>query len=399
MDHAAARKSWLCMNGMFAGDPETNRHGTEEKLLRKGGLLLGTSRINSLDGLRGIACVVVMLLHVGAAFHPLGDDFNYGLIPGTSSVLVFFILSGIVLSLGPLKKESSGEGYGWFAYYPRRIARLYIPMLAAIAFGLVASLTAKLLGSTTSSAGAIDIEHGFAQALHDVLMQFDVFFNVGDDTYNLYGMRLLRVEPTIWSMSWELWFSMCLPFVIWCVLRIKKSSVALSAIAIAIFISAYTGYFPRRFCLLFVVGSLIALNFVRVSGLCLKSPAELLLLAAAIVGMELPQIVTAPAASEALAQTARHLAAMLIVVLAIAQGSVKRVLSHGICCKLGTISYSLYLTHTILLGGLKYALPKLGITGPWIQSAVTVAVSLAAAVVFWHFVERPSIKLSHEIGH
>lgn len=76
-------------------------------------------------------------------------------------------------------------GYGWFAYYPRRIARLYIPMLAAIVFGLVASLTAKLLGSMTAAGGAIDIEHGFAQALHDVLMQFDVFFNVGDDIYNL----------------------------------------------------------------------------------------------------------------------------------------------------------------------------------------------------------------------
>lgn len=174
----------------------------------------------------------------------IGRWHRSGLIPGISSVLVFFILSGIVLSLRPLEKETSGEGYGWFAYYPRGIARLYVPMLAAIVLWLAASLTAKMLGSTTSAAGAIDIEHGFAQALHDVLMQFDVFFNVGDDTYNLYGMRLSRVEPTIWSMSWELWFSMCLPFVIWCVLKVKRNGVALAAIAAAIFISAYTGYFP-----------------------------------------------------------------------------------------------------------------------------------------------------------
>lgn len=358
-----------------------------------------SSRINSLDGLRGIACIVVMLLHVGTAYHPLGDDFDYGMIPGTSSVLVFFILSGIVLSLRPLEKESSGEGYGWFAYYPRRIARLYIPMLAAIAFGLVASLTAKVLGSTTSAAGAIDIEHGFAQALHDVLMQFDVFFNVGDDTYNLYGMRLSRVEPTIWSMSWELWFSMCLPFVVWCMLKVKRNGVALSGIAAAVFISAYTGYFPLRFCLLFVVGSLIALNFARVSGLRLKAPAELMLLIAALVGIELPQFVVTAGIPTAFAQTVRHMSAMLIVVLAIADGPMKRVLSHGVCCKLGAISYSLYLTHTILLGGLKFVLPRLGIMSSWIQVAITVMASLAAAVVFWHFVEKPSIRFSHEIGH
>ena len=372
---------------------------TSTRRHQKGMQLSQLSRINSLDGLRGVACIVVMLLHVGAAYHPLGDDFDYGLIPGTSSVLVFFILSGIVLSLRPLEKESSGEGYGWFAYYPRRIARLYIPMLAAIAFGLVASLTAKLLGSSTSAAGAIDIEHGFAQALHDVLMQFDVLFNVGDDTYNLYGMHISRVEPTIWSMSWELWFSMCLPFVIWCILKVKRNGVALAAIAAAIFISAYTGYFPLRFCLLFVAGSLIALNFARVSELRLKAPAELLLLAAALVGIELPQLVATTGVLTAFAQTARHMSAMLIVVLAIADGPIKRVLSHGACCKLGAISYSLYLTHTILLGGFRYVLPRLGIMSPWIQTAITVAVSLAAAVAFWHFIEKPSIRLSHEIGH
>lgn len=82
------------MNGMYTGDPETDWNGTEEKLLRKDGLLLRTSRINSLDGLRGIACIVLMLLHVGAAYHPLGDDFDYGLIPGTSSVLVFLYSVG-----------------------------------------------------------------------------------------------------------------------------------------------------------------------------------------------------------------------------------------------------------------------------------------------------------------
>jgi peptidoglycan/LPS O-acetylase OafA/YrhL len=42
---------------------------------------------------------------------------------------------------------------------------------------------------------------------------------------------------------------------------------------------------------------------------------------------------------------------------------------------------------------------SLGIMNPWIQTAITVAVSLAAAVAFWHFIEKPSIRLSHEIGH
>lgn len=85
--------------------------------------------------------------------------------------------------------------------------------------------------------------------------------------------------------------------------------------------------------------------------------------------------------------------------LAIADGPIKRVLSHGACCKHGAISYSLYLTHIILLGGFKSVLPWFGIMDPWIQTGITVTASLAAAVIFWHFIERPSIKLSHEIRH
>lgn len=175
--------------------------------------------------------------------------------------------------------------------------------------------------------------------------------------------------------------------------------MVLAAIVAGILISVYTGYFPLRFCLLFVAGSLIALNFDRVSGLNLKEPVEVLLLAAALAGLELPQLVTIPGVSVALVHTARHLAAMIIVVLAIAGGPVRRALSHGICCKLGTISYSLYLTHTILLGGFRSVLPWLGIMDPWIQTGITVTASLAAAVIFWYFIERPSIKLPHEIRH
>lgn len=94
--------------------------------------------------------------------------------------------------------------------------------------------------------------------------------------------------------------------------------MVLAAIVVGILISVYTGHFPLRFCLLFVAGSLIALNFDRVSGLNLKEPVEVLLLAAALAGLELPQLVTIPGVSVALVHTARHLAAMIIVVLAIA---------------------------------------------------------------------------------
>lgn len=72
-------------------------------------------RILSLDGLRGLGALMVFLYHVDIMVKPFGAG-GPSLFPGTASVMVFFILSGIVLSLVPFKRMGSG-GYDWLGYY------------------------------------------------------------------------------------------------------------------------------------------------------------------------------------------------------------------------------------------------------------------------------------------
>ena len=124
--------------------------------------------------------------------------------------MVFFILSGIVLSLVPFRRMGSG-GYDWLGYYPRRVVRLCVPLFAAIALALPAGYVAWRLGSTSRSALAVAYDAGLPTVVHDILMQFDVLFNVSDDGNNLFGAQLVRVDSPVWSMSWELWFSLTLP--------------------------------------------------------------------------------------------------------------------------------------------------------------------------------------------
>lgn len=52
-----------------------------------------SQRIHSLDGLRGVACLAVLLLHVAMMLELWGPDGEYPLIPGTPAVIVFFVLS------------------------------------------------------------------------------------------------------------------------------------------------------------------------------------------------------------------------------------------------------------------------------------------------------------------
>ena len=160
--------------------------------------------------------------------------------------MVFFILSGIVLSLVPFKHMGNG-GYDWLGYYPRRVVRLCGPLFAAIALALPAGYVAWRLGSTSRSALAVAYDAGLPTAVHDILMQFDVLFNVSDGVNNLFGAQLVRVDSPVWSMSWELWFSLTLPLAIWCISRIRRTGLAVVATFIAVLVSHWTGYFPRAF--------------------------------------------------------------------------------------------------------------------------------------------------------
>ena len=97
----------------------TMRSGTHVLMEEKNGI----ERIDSLDGLRGLAALAVVAYHyTGGALHRL--------LPGGQSVTLFFIMSGLVLSIAPLRVGTGS--YDWPRYQLRRIIRLAIPTCAAV---------------------------------------------------------------------------------------------------------------------------------------------------------------------------------------------------------------------------------------------------------------------------
>ena len=221
--------------------------------------------------------------------------------------MVFFILSGIVLSLVPFKRMGNG-GYDWLGYYPRRVVRLCGPLFAAIALALPAGYVAWRLGSTSRSALAVAYDAGLPTAVHDILMQFDVLFNVSDGVNNLFGAQLVRVDSPVWSMSWELWFSLTLPLAIWCISRIRRTGLAVVATFIAVLVSHWTGYFPLRLCLMFWLGVMVARQFDKIKAVKLSMLAELALLVASAGVIELSLVWHPGGVLEALKSTAMNAA-------------------------------------------------------------------------------------------
>lgn len=65
---------------------------------------------------------------------------------------------------------------------------------------------------------------------------------------------------------------------------------------------------------------------------------------------------------------------------------------------LGKVSYSLYLTHAIVIGALAALLPRLGIVAPLAIAAISLSASMLVAVAFWRIIEVPSMNLSRSLA-
>lgn len=170
----------------------------------------GNYRLGYLDGLRGIAALVVVVAHFFQFFLPATFDLSarthgFGekliattptnlLVSGTQAVSIFFVLSGLVLS-API---FAGKGRGWYAEAAlKRYPRLAIPALASTLLSLLIATTVGFhYGDLVPLSGAT-MRDRFAtiDSLSTAIWQgaAGAFFK-HEDSYN----------PVLWTISIEL---------------------------------------------------------------------------------------------------------------------------------------------------------------------------------------------------
>lgn len=358
-------------------------------------------RIDSLDGLRGLASVAVLFFHTCKMLQLFGPTGLYDLIPGVAAVIVFYAISGVVLALVPLQKLKAQERYDWFSYFPRRVIRLCVPLVAAIALGVLASFVADATGLDPRAEKPIDWQQGLAEVVRQIMMQFDVLFNVTDGQCFIDGTRFVRTNSPTWSMSWELWFSLALPLAVYVIWRTKRTWLGLCACACLVLLANATGYFPLRMCVMFVAGTYMAKDAAALTKARIPAPA----LAAALIGcVAVIELAGACASSGSwpvpafLLMTLSDAACVALVALAMTSGFASRFLSTRPVRFLGKLSYSLYLTHVLVVGSVGPLLPRFGVEHPALIAAIIVVLSFSVAWLFWYLVERPSMLWSRKVG-
>jgi peptidoglycan/LPS O-acetylase OafA/YrhL len=337
-----------------------------------------SGRVGSLDGLRGIAALGVVVTHILLATLVTAEK----LWPtwwGDEAVTIFFVLSGFVLTL-----PFGSPRFSWRAYYPSRFVRLYVPVWGAVA---VAAILHAVTGWTVvPGATAWLNDHGESLRIGEAGQALTLIYKTGGFAY----------ISALWTLHYEVIFSLLLPVFI-AVAMVSRRVAWLAAIAaLAVIASGVNGYTTEL--PMFFLGVLLALGREPVTATWARTPRT----ARALTGIILVVLITSDwwlrraGTSTTLIPAFVAAGATGVVGLAFLHSPFEVFLERPPIKWLGRRTYSLYLVHEPIVVSLAFAL---GATpSVWLLLVIALPGSLAGAELFYRSVEAPSHSIARLIG-
>jgi peptidoglycan/LPS O-acetylase OafA/YrhL len=360
-----------------------------------------------LDALRGLAASVVVLGHFVRLWNPSGltprTQLLLGkvLLPfvnGRASVTLFFLLSGFVLTL-PYKRRNE---LPYPTFLLRRLARIYLPYLAALALALLGDHLLHTPVDVAAQVSAWFSETWTAPLTPSLILQHILLIG----SYNT-----AEVNTAFWSLAVEMRLSILFPLLCIPLLRWSRSLALTLFLALLLLDVALPHIFARRLdpvslsnltdmtlgLLAFAAGILLAraLDPLQALWTRLATTLRLLLFAISFILLEwLGNLGHTPLWPLVNLLTITGGCGILLVALCSRTASL--VLNHRLPAWLGRISYSLYLVHATVLFALVHLffgrLTRLDLLAPYLVCALTLA------TLFFFIIEKPSIHLSRTIG-
>lgn len=338
----------------------------------------------ALDGLRGVAVLLVVASHAAAPVFRLG---------GAAGVTLFFVLSGYLITTLVVREREETGRINLAHFYARRALRLVPALVVAVAGGAALAIA---FGASTG-------DTGFA-ALASLL-----YLNNLSTLFD----RPMAPFANLWSLSVEEQFYIVWPFAI-AVLGAGRRQVLLVAAAVSTVLSlgarfagsitTADGYsaasaLPHTNAWAPLFGSVLALALAngwrpRLTAQHATVALTFLLAVASALGLTMGWREEAGAYTYVLRLLAGPLAALgaaVLVLFAVDEGRRWRVLTHPALLFLGSISYALYLWHGILDHVLGRQWGSSGVRGLVVGSAAAV-LATGLAVLSRRYVELPFLR-------
>ena len=375
-------------------------------------------RVPALDGLRGVAILLVMALHLYGLVYVFDGDWEPNAIDswfakamgaGWMGVDLFFVLSGFLIT-GILLDAKDSSTY-FRSFYARRVLRIFPLYYAFIVFMLVVAPRFDL----GDSASLRDNQVWYWTYLTNVGFSFDGLASAAP---------FANGHAHLWSLAVEEQFYLVWPFVVLALGRRMLTALVLAMIPVALFIrlflisdlapggvqtiAAYS-LMPARFDTL-ALGALLAIGFRSEAGL---EPwrryalpvigVALAVLAALFVTQDGLSFIDRDVQAVGFTATAMLFGGVVLyVVSAPPGGTALALLSFQPLRLVGKYSYALYVVHPVIAQTIsrriaeRYDVPL--VFGSQIPLSVAIAlvcgvVSAAAAWLSWHVLERHVLKL------
>ncbi len=348
-----------------------------------------------LTSLRGVACMVVLIGHVVQVVnyhHASAGKFLDGvrnLIAGTfnaeGAVLVFFVLSGCVLSLS-LRNITQFNRPVVFGFYVKRIFRLYPLLWLSLIIAVFSMLAAENLARQEIFAGWLT-----KNILSGISMQHSL--------YSITGFYTSYNGP-IWSLRVELIYSALFPAIYLGVKNPRRRATTLIGLTIVTLLPI-EHRFGTAFALSFAAGALIPMLPYR------PSRFDISLLLAAVPILIYDRLTLGSLVPERVFDLLETCAAFVIVRDILTAPQRYRFLLSPALVTLGETSFSIYLLHlpiflilfTLVSHGIGVqALLDHPAATQIAMSVLTAAVTIVMSFFTYRLVELPMHNIGRRLG-
>nr|WP_277600110.1 MULTISPECIES: acyltransferase [Sphingomonas] len=294
------------------------------------------ARFLALDSLRGLCACMIVLFHL----HSTGRVTNSSLVHNSwMFVDFFFVLSGFVISCGYLERLRTGYSVGKFMLL--RLGRVYPLHFAILALFLAMEIVGALVGTAGLSHRTPFSDPRTLGELAGSLALVQIFCGFPSIVWN---------GPS-WSIAAEVWTYLLMAVLFRALPRWTAPMAAALAISAGLVLALAgppawdpaTAYSFARCILGFSLGVLAWMLVARMRwpalGLLPATTLELIATAACI----------AMVAAGAVPVLAPLLFAATVILFAAEQGLISRLLKLRPFLLLGTLSYSIYMVHTLVV--------------------------------------------------
>lgn len=308
-----------------------------------------TRRFASLDGIRGMAILMVVFGHFVGSLGLLGrysvyDQYFFStplhiFFNETDAVIIFFVLSGYVMQV-PLSSPEFEVKY--IPFWGQRFFRLYPVHVVGLAFAILVHY--------------FIINNEMISLFNSQLVIFSSYIPSIDDLKRelnplLPGLHTSKINAPLWSLFVEAKISFIFPIIAICAKKLRKSEFLIISMAIW-YLCVNSQYQTMQYVPMFLLGVFGAQHHEYLKKYVpLNKYSQMIALILLLCAFEMRFMTgrISYLADNNFSQYSYHsltaLATIALIVLSLCDGPAKKIFSNQILTKFGRITYPLYVIH------------------------------------------------------